>query len=906
MAREKIDNQLNDAGWGVVDRNDYVPFHSLAVRESLMQGGKESDYLFYIDNKAIAILEAKREENQLKHDVEEQAEEYAAKPISWIKTWIPNQIPLVYLSNGKKILFKNLLDKNSDYIELKEMDSPKDMLRKIRMNSKFGKLPLISKKGLRDCQFDALTELEEGIRRGDKRFLAILATGAGKTYLASLAAYRQLEYTDTRRVLFLVDRNNLGKQAAVEFSQFSRTRNNQELNKIYDIRRLRKNEDITGTIVISTIQKLYTLMTGATLSDDNEDEEDELNMLKEEASNSQAVVLDGNIMLPPDYFQFIIVDECHRSIYNKWSAVLKYFSNATILGLTATPTPEAYAFFNNNIVENYTYDKSVVDGVNVPYDVYITKTNITEHGGAIQIGEKYSEVTRTSGTEEIIDSHIRYDYRPSQLDRDVTAEKQIETVVSIFRDKIYTELYPERNPLWEYIPKTLIFAKNDHHATEILESCERVFGEKFPGGIVPEGFAQKITYTAGDSDMLIQEFRTKKQFRIAITVTLVSTGTDIKPLEIVMFMSDVRSSVLYEQMKGRGCRTISDSMLRDVTPNADTKSRFIVYDAVGVTSSDKSIKTRDYEPGEMKLSLEQLLERLAHGELTDKNLFLLSDYCSSINQRYEFNMLLNHHLEEYEKSFGFIPKVIAAAITEGFESHSIPEYEENGANDIRLELIKPLIFDIKARKKLLELKAGYEIKSSMEDYEIYSGFDTEKVKSHIEKFESFINDHADDIEALRIIYNSDFPITMSMLKDLQQKLLDEDRQFTAPRLWSWYRMLDENKAVSSTGKEPDCLANLIQLVRYGFKMSAQLSSLSTYANSRFNLYEGQIQNTLTQDQLHLMRKISEYVVYSGVISTKEFYGIDADIWRELLQLFGNIDNADKKIIQMSSFILKAV
>ena len=398
-ARIKIDKQLNNAGWDIVSRQDYVPNYTMAIKEALMQGGNESDYLLFIDNKAIAVVEAKREENDLGDEVELQAENYAVTPENWYGTWFDNLIPLVYLANGKKILFKNLLtDPDGDYIEIKEMHSPKRMLQLINQKSEYGALPRIEKKGLRDCQFTAEDNFEKSIKQGKKKSLAILATGSGKTYLACLAAYRLLKYTPTRRVLFLADRNNLARQAETEFKLFDRTEKQQALNELYVINRLTNPEKINGDIIISTIQKLFAVLTGRKDDEINEDEEDENNLNFDETDEQKAepeIDLGKDIKLPPDYFQFIIVDECHRSIYGKWQSVLKYFSGAKILGLTATPTPEAYAFFNDNIIEKYTYDDSVVDGVNVPARVYRIKTEQTEHGGAIKDGDKVVETTRS-------------------------------------------------------------------------------------------------------------------------------------------------------------------------------------------------------------------------------------------------------------------------------------------------------------------------------------------------------------------------------------------------------------------------------------------------------------------------------------------------------------------------------
>ena len=309
-AREKIDKQLRNAGWDIVSRDEYVPQSASAVKEALMQGNTESDYLLFVDDKAIAVVEAKREENPLGEEVQQQAEDYAGNPQNWYGLWFPGQIPLVYLANGKKIYFKNMLQPDSDYIELSEMHSPKKMLQLIGQVSEYGALPRLEKRGLRDCQYRAETEFEKSIKNGKKKSLAILATGSGKTYLACLASYRLLNYTPARRILFLVDRNNLARQTESEFSTFDRTEGQQEMSSLYEIKRLKQDKDIKADIVISTIQKLFAVLTGNPIpSDTDEDAEDEKNTADEEKEDTKVIQLGDDLKLPPDYFQLIIVDE---------------------------------------------------------------------------------------------------------------------------------------------------------------------------------------------------------------------------------------------------------------------------------------------------------------------------------------------------------------------------------------------------------------------------------------------------------------------------------------------------------------------------------------------------------------------------------------------------------------------
>ena len=912
-AREIIDKQIKDAGWDIVSRDEYVSNCALAVKEALMQGNTESDYLLFVDDKAIAVVEAKREENPLSTDVQIQAENYACNPQPWYGLWFLNQIPLVYLANGNKLFFKNLLDPDSDYSEISEMHSPKKMLQLIGKTSEYGALPRLDKTDLRECQFDAEKEFEKSIKLGQRKNLSVLATGSGKTYLACLSSYRLLNYTSIKKVLFLVDRNNLARQTESEFSQFSLTENRIEMNNLYDIRRLKREEDLRGDIVISTIQKLFSIMTRQSVSsDEDEDAEDErLTEMEENEKDASAVEIGTDVVIPPDYFQFIIVDECHRSIYGRWRAVLDYFNNAVILGLTATPTPEAYAFFNNNIIENYTYEQSVVDGVNVPSRIYRISTEITEHGGSLNEGTVVTETARRNNTSTTYKVDQTNEYDQIQLDRSIVNRDQIKTVLKAFKNSIYTDLYPDRDKQWEYVPKTLIFAKNDNHATEIVEAVKYVFKSEFENGEVPEHFVQKITYSSEDSNALIRDLRNDKDFRIAVTVTLVATGTDLKPLEIVLFMKDVFSAVLYTQMKGRGCRVIGDDKLREVTPNATTKECYYIVDAIGVTEHEKDVPGPGPGPGPVvrRLSLEQLLEHLSHNELSDENLALLRDYCSTIHRRYENNRFFGHHLEYFENTFGYSPRNLASAIQNAFDNDTLPPYSSpSDDNRIRMALIDRLISVLPARKKLLEMQRGYVITTDEDpDVLITAGFSKETAKTYTENFERYINDNKDSIEALRIIYNSeDTLITHAMLVDLRDRLLSESSHFSAAQLWKYYRTLDPASVEDfDTKSNVKALTHLIQLVRYAYKKNAKLTSLMNGFVQRFNLYCGQTQRDLSPEQINVMRQIAEFVINDGAITVNELNEIDADLWRQGIRSFGQMPRFSEEITALSKFLLKA-
>lgn len=912
-ARVKIDKQLMNAGWEIVSRDEYNPQNPCAVEEALMTDRKESDYLLFIDGKAIAVIEAKKEANPLGEEVGKQAEGYANSPQSWYGTWIAGKIPLVYLANGKKIYFKNLItDPDGDYQELAAMHSPKKMLKLIKQKSAYGSLPRIEKKGLRDCQYRAEVEFENLLKEGKKKALAVLATGSGKTYLACLASYRLLNYTDVNRILFLVDRNNLARQTEREYSTFDRTEDGKKMTELYQVNRLKHNEDINGNIVISTIQKLFAVLTGQQLADSSEDAEDELNEKENDKTNQKAVTLDGDLTLAPDYFQLIIVDECHRSIYGKWKAVLDYFSGATILGLTATPTQEAYAYFNENVIEQYTYNDSIVDGVNVPARVYRIKTEAGEHGGAINAGEQFTEQAKKSNKATFVIAEARADYEARDLDRSVTNRNQIDTVLTAYRDAIYTDFYPEREEKWEYIPKTLIFAKDDNHATEIVNAVERVFAEKFTAGKVPEHFVQKITYSAGDSDTLIRNLNTEKDFRIAVTVTLVATGTDVKPLEVVLFMNDVKSDLLYTQMKGRGCRTISDDILKEVTPNADIKDCFYIVDAVGVTESDKIIP-KPAKPGQKKLTLKDLLEHLAHRDVDDDNLKQLRDSLASIQNKYENNelygALFGRHLDAFINKYSFAPRELANRINQALEKGALPPFvSPSESNAERMELIGCLIYDVAARKDLLQLQYGFRAEAPDNPDELISAeFSKETARDFIDSFEKYINENKDTIEALRIIYNSeDAVITHNMLADLQDKLRATNVQFTPYRLWSSYKLIDIDGSVEKLDSKYNinALTHLIQLVRYAYKRISTLASLYGNYSQRFNLYCGQVQRELTPMQKEVMKQIADYIIGEGAVTPLELNEFDHDLWSKGMVAFGKITAFQTEMQTLSKFILK--
>ena len=890
-ARIKIDQWFADAGWEVINRDEYEPTSTaVAIREGLLKDNLEADYFLFINGKAVGVLEAKREETDAVSSIVcEQAALYA-KSVPNIYQTYQKPLPFIFTSNGKELYFCDFREQDHYFKQIMTIPTPHELVKKLGINDYFAGLPTLRKKGLRDCQYEAITELEKSFRSGQKRALMVLATGAGKTYTACLAAYRMLSYTPMRRVLFLVDRNNLGKQAEGEFGTFRLTENGEAFSTIFTVNRLRSSSiPSDSNVVISTIQRLFSFLKGETIEDNDDDDENE---------PAEDVILPPNPDLPHDYFDMIIIDECHRSIYKNWRKVLEYFDTARLVGLTATPIPETMAFFNNNRIVNYTLEKSIVDGVNVDCRVYRIKTQVTETGGAILEGEKFKEETRYTGEVKTVSSKETKTYTNKELNRSIINPAQIKLILSTYRDVVYTELFndPQREPNMDYLPKTLIFALNEAHATNIVQIAKEVFGR------TDDRFVQKITYSAGDSNELIRQFRNDKDFRIAVTCTLVATGTDVKPLEVVMFMRDVESLPLYIQMKGRGVRTIGDEQLRNVTPNAFSKDCFYLVDAVGVTEHEMTIPTATDESTTKIITLKELLERISHGFFPDEYLKRLAATLARIynkaddSQRKEFARLSHDDMKE-----------LSARIYDALEKGTLPPFvSPEKPNLERKGLVSPLANHADARRYLLILAAGF-VNTLMpgEDTLISKGFSIEEAKCTTEAFEEFCRENADEIEALRIIYNNEGePITYSMLKELEHKLKMANNHFAPKQIWNSYAVLSPGKVKRSTTKEEsDALTNIIQLVRFAFRQIERLDSVVTTSKQYFNLWLGQNQREITDKQREVISRIVDYIASNGACTVRDIREDDATHAAQMIRAFGNMQKADEALYSLYTFVV---
>jgi type I restriction enzyme R subunit len=599
-ARQLIDAQLRAAGWVIQDRDEMNLGAGLgvAVREYPLAAGP-CDYLLFVDRRACGVLEAKPEGKTLS-GVAEQATGYQDRVPSHLANW-GDPLRFDYEASGSETLFSDRADPEQRSRYVFNVHRPETLLEWLKSDSslraRLTEMPPLVIDGLRDCQIEAITALETSLAQAKPRALVEMTMGSGKTFTAATLSYRLLSHAGARRVLFLVDRNNLGRQTLKEFQAYRPPGTGRLFTELYNVQRLGPaGLDPDAKVVISTIQRVYAQLSGQDLSEEDE----EASAYEGEAEGAPEKVIYSQA-LPPETFDVVVIDECHRSIYGRWRQVLEYF-DAFQIGLTATPSMHTMGYFQKNLVAQYPYERSVIDKVNVPFEVFRIRTEIGERGSKVPAGftvPKRDRHTRRQRYEELTDDFI---YGPKELDRSVIAPNQIRTVLETYRETLFTELFPGRTE----VPKTLIFAKDDHHAEEIVHIAREVFGKG-------NDFAKKITYrvTGVSPEELIAAFRNQYNPRIAVTVDMIATGTDIKPVEVLIFLRDVKSALYFEQMKGRGVRTINDADLVNVTPDARTKDRFVLIDAVGVSESAKTIAPPlEREP---KLGFDKLLEQVASG-----------------------------------------------------------------------------------------------------------------------------------------------------------------------------------------------------------------------------------------------------------------------------------------------------
>ena len=877
-ARQNIDRLLTAAGWVIQDREQMNLGESpgVAVREYPMSPGP-TDYLLFVERRAVGVIEAKPEGTILS-GVSEQTGKY----LTGVPALLPvyrKPLPFGYESTGVETFFRDLRDPDSRSRPVFAFHKPETLLQWIgqqqTLRYHLQTLPLLERQGLRDCQIEAIANLEKSFAADRPRALIQMATGSGKTYTAVSFAYQLIKFANAKRILFLVDRSNLGRQTLKEFQQYTTPDDNRKFTELYNVQHLATNQiDEVSKVCITTIQRLYSMLKGESAFDEEIENESLFNL---NSGNQPAAEVEYNPKIPISTFDFIITDECHRSIYNRWRPVLEYF-DAFIVGLTATPSKQTLGFFDQNLVTEYSHERAVADGVNVGYEVYRIKTEITEKGSKIEADfyvDKRDKLTRKTRW-ELLDEEM--EYSADQLDRDVVTPDQIRTVIQTFRDKLFTEIFPGR----KQVPKTLIFAKDDSHAEDIL----RIVREEFGKG---DDFCKKITYrTTGDTPAnLLASFRNSYNPRIAITVDMVATGTDIKPLECIIFMRNIRSQVYFEQMKGRGTRTISSTDLHAVTPDAHHKTHFVIVDAVGVCENDKT----DSRPLERKQSVpfDKLLESVALDNRETDTLTSLASRLVRLNREIgddareriaevsggiSLQRMIHALFDAIDPDKHQQPIALLESPTESLTQEQIQER----ADWLVAEACKP--FDNPdVRKTLIELKRQQEqtIDIVSQDNVIFSGFDQEakaRAEERVVDFQQFIKENRDELTAIQLIYNKPYGqrhLTYEQVQELAQAIEKPPYRFTTEELWQAYEQLDQSK-VKGAGPHK-LLTDIISLVRFAIGETAALEPYKETVDRRFQEWLADQKDSFSREQLAWLEMIKDHIATSLRIEMDDFENI---------------------------------
>lgn len=863
-ARIVIDEKLKMSGWQVqnVNQLNLLAGLGVAVREFPTSTGPV-DYVLFINGEPVGVIEAKKSSaGENITVVEEQSSRYANSTFKWINR--DYSIRFAYEATDKLVKFTDYKDikyrsrKVFSFHRPEYLESLLQTSDTIRNNMKH--FPPLDPVGFRDCQINAINNMDVSFADNRPRALVQMATGAGKTFTAITEAYRLLKYGKMNRILFLVDTKSLGEQAEREFLAYTPSDDTRSFSQLYGVRRLKSSyipNDVQ--ICISTIQRMYSILKEEDLDESTEEESFNEYVTADSKAPKEVVY---NEKYPPEFFDCIIIDECHRSIYNVWQQVLTYF-DAFLVGLTATPDKRTFAFFNENVVSEYRREQAIIDGVNVGEDIFLIETEVSQKGGHIlkRVIEYRDRLSREKRWEQMDED---LDYDKNKLDKDVVNPSQIRTVIKTFKENLFTSLFPRRKE----VPKTLIFAKTDSHADDIINIVREEFGEG-------NEFCKKITYSVENAEDTLSSFRNDYYPRIAVTVDMIATGTDVKPLECLIFMRDVRSKNYFEQMVGRGTRTICVDDLQKVTPSAtENKDHFVIVDAVGVTKSKKS-ETRSLER-KPTVSMKELMMNVALGDKSEDTLTSLANRISRLDKQ-----MTNKEHKEFKKNVGTSARDLANNLLNAFDEDVIAEKAkslimsdvptqqdlEKAQKELLNEATKPF-YNPDNRNFIENIRRSHDqvIDTVNLDSVVYAGFDSQREENAdkvITTFREFIEENKDEIIALRIIYNENYkdrPMVIEQLKSLYEKL--KKKNITVERLWDCYYIKFTNKVKRGTVAQ---LTDLISIIRFEIGATDELTSFADRVNANFKEWtfrKNAGYSQFTEEQMEWLRLIKDHIISS--------------------------------------------
>lgn len=884
-ARQEIDRKLIGAGWLIQDMKqlNLGAGVGVAVREYPTDTGP-ADYVLFVNRNAVGVIEAKKNEaGQNITAAEGQTERYANANLKWRKENTP--LRFLFEATGQIIRFTNNADPAPRSREIFHFFKPETLAAWLAQPETLRRrladhMPALPERNLRDCQISAVNGLEKSLALNKPRALVHMATGAGKTFTAITSVYRLLKFGGAKRILFLVDTRNLGKQAHQEFMAYTPPDDGRKFTELYNVQRLTSsNIDPHSQVCISTIQRMYAILSGEAIDESAED----VSLNEVQQTEKQKKMVRYNPTVPIETFDFIVIDECHRSIYNLWKQVLDYF-DASLIGLTATPDKRTFGFFNENIVAEYNYEQSVADGVNVGYDVYTIETEITQKGAEVKAKEWVDHRDRQTRKKRWSETEEDTTYTGKELDRSVVNVSQIRHVIQAMKTAVETHIFPARKET----PKTLIFAKTDSHADDIIHIVREVYDKG-------NDFCKKVTYNQKDAEGVLTDFRIEYNPRIAVTVDMIATGTDVKPLEVLLFMRDVRSKGYYEQMKGRGVRSLDGDSLKRVSGSADgAKTRFVLIDAVGV---EQSLKTES-RPLEKKstVPLKDLLQGVALGHRDDDTVLSLANRLVRLAKQLD-----EKAQARIEKVSGGIPigelgkGLIVALDPDAITAMALATAQAKGITRSEDTLLPEEIAAARAERVAAacapfdkpELRE--EIENARRDREqiidhinldnvIFAGFSEQaeaQAKATIDSFARYIAQHKDEITALGFFYQQPYQrraLTFDMLEELSDHLCKPPLMLTTERLWSAYARVQAGQVKGTDSKRQ--LTDLVSLVRFALGLDTELKPFADEVDKRFQAWiwrhNAQRGTAFSPEQTEWLRLMKDHIANSCQISRDDF------------------------------------
>lgn len=834
-----IDDQLRRYGWEA-DTNSLryskgtrpQKGRNLAIAEfptnSAINAGGYADYALFVGLRLVAIIEAKKANADVPSVIDYQCKDYArtikAEHNEYvIKNWNGYKVPFVFATNGRKYLkqieqksgiwFLDLRDSSNVPKALQGWFSPDGLIEMLGRDIESANLALQNAPfdllrdpdglNLREYQIRAIEAAEKAIIDGKKTVLLSMATGTGKTRTVLGMIYRFLKNNRFRHILFLVDRNALGEQAADVFKEV-RIEELMTLDEIYNIKCLdEKDIDKETKIHISTVQSLI----------------------------KHIVYNEEDAMPSVSDYDLIIVDEAHRGytldkelsddemLYrnqedyiSKYRTVIEYF-DAVKIALTATPALHTTEIFGKPVF-TYSYREAVVDGYlidhNAPHDIH---TKLRDNGIEYKKGETLAIYDPDTG--EVLNSDELEDDMKFEIDQ---FNKKI--ITENFNKAVFEEIAMDLNPDGE--GKTLIYAVNDSHADLIVNILQNIYSEygidndvvrKITGSI--EGGNKKKVLEA------IRQFKNESYPKIAVTVDLLTTGIDVPEIVNLVFMRRVKSRILFEQMLGRATRLCSKI----------NKDCFEIYDPVGIYETLEPVSNMKPVVVNPATGFADLLSGLKVVE-KDKQAYQLSLIIAKLRRK--SHKASAKALEQFTYLTGGKDiDEFAAELNNGDTANSVKMVFDNAEALTILDNDKiyskhTVVID-NHEDKVISHKIGYGNAEKPEDY--------------IEAFRKFVQENLNEINALKIVCTKPSELTRETLKELKMEL--DRHNFTEKQLnTAWNEMTNQ-----------DIVADIIAFVRQQAIGSALISHETRVKNAFAKLKQGHHFNKIQLDWLQRIEKV---------------------------------------------------